>query len=148
MSNECITVWGSTIKSLESNGAAIPNNTLAQADDATYAIEADGGGFPDADFALVGSFGVAPTENAVLALYARPLDIDGTKDTDVPEAARPTRYIGVFTVNNTTTEQVWLLEAYGLPRKADYYVHNNGTGQQLAAGWTLKVTPRTSKLAP
>ncbi|WP_267875197.1 hypothetical protein [Massilia sp. Leaf139] len=40
-----------------------------------------------------------------------------------------------------------LLEAFGLPRRADYYVYNSGTGQQLSAGWTLKVTPRTDKLA-
>lgn len=147
MSNERIAVWG-TQKTLESSGGAIASGSIVQADDATYSMETDGANFPDAEFALVGTFAVAPTENTVLALFARPLDIDGTKDTDVPEATRPTRWIGNFIVNNVITEQVLLLEAFGLPRKADYYVYNSGTGQQLGAGWTLKVTPRTDKVAP
>ena len=147
MSNERITVWGATIKTIESNGALIANGAVVQADDATYSVESDGAGYPDADFVLVGTFAVAPTENTTLALYARPIDVDGTKDTEVPEATRPTRFIGNFMVNNVTTEQVIVQEVFGLPRKAEYYVHNNGTGQLLNAGWTLKVTPRTDKLA-
>ncbi len=139
---------GATIKTLESAGSAIANLALVQAVGANYSVESDGAGFPDADFALVGTFGVAPTEGTVLALYARPLDVDGTRDTEAPEAARPTRFIGTFVVNNVTTEQAMMLEASGLPRLAEYHVHNNGTGQQLNAGWTLKVTPRTEKLAP
>ena len=66
---------------------------------------------------------------------------------EVPEATRPTRFVGSFIINNVTGEQVLQLEAFGLPRKADYYIHNNGSGQSAAAGWTLKVTPRTDKLA-
>ena len=147
MSGERITVWGAVVKVLESAGLAIANGAVVQASAATYSVEVDGGGYPDADFALIGTFGAAPTEGATLALYARPLDIDGTADTDVPESTRPTRFIGTFVVNNVTTEQVLLLEAVELPRKADYYVFNNATGQQLNAGWTLKVTPRTDKLA-
>ncbi|WP_312548171.1 hypothetical protein [Massilia sp.] len=147
MSGERITVWGNAPKVLESNGAAIANGAVVQADDASYSVEVDGGGFPDADFVLTGTFAVAPFESAVLALYARPLDIDGTKSTDVPEATRPSRFIGTFAVNNVISEQVLLLEAFGLPRKAEYYVFNSATGQQLSAGWTLKANPRTDKLA-
>lgn len=146
MSGERTFVWG-TAKTLEASGLAIANNAVVQADDAIYSVETDGASFPDADFVLVGTFGVAPTENAVIALYAQPLDIDGVKDTDAPEATRPTRFVGSFMLNNVTTEQVLLIEAFGLPRKAYYYLHNNGSGQQLNAGWTLKVTPRTDKLA-
>ncbi|MDN4057131.1 hypothetical protein QPK31_02725 [Massilia sp. YIM B02769] len=147
MSGERIAAWG-TVKVLESSGAMIANAAVVQASAATYSVELDGQGYPDADFALVGTFGVAPVESAALLLYARPLDIDGTKDTEVPEASRPTLFVGSFVVNNATTEQAMLLTAYGLPRKADYYVYNSGTGQSLAAGWTLKITPRTEKLAP
>ena len=142
MSGETIVKFG-TVKTLEANGAAIANNALAQADDASYDLVADGAYYPDADFVLTGTFATAPTEGTVLALYARPLDVDGTADTEAPETTRPTVFIGSFVVNNVTTTQTMTLRAYDLPTKADYYVHNNGTGQTLSAGWTLKVTPRT-----
>lgn len=147
MSGENILVYGAT-KTLEANGAIIANNALAQADDATYDLVVDGGGYPDALFVLTGAFAVAPAEGSVLALYARPLDVDGTFDTEVPEITRPTRFIGSFVVNNVTTTQTMELTAYDLPRKAEYYVHNSGTGQSLSAAWTMKVTPRTYKAAP
>lgn len=142
MSGEAIVLFG-TQKTLEANGASIANNALAQADDANYDIAADGAYFPDAEFVLTATFGTAPTEGTVLALYARPLDVDGTADTEVPEAARPTVFVGSFVVNNVTASQTMTLRAYDVPTKASYYLHNNGTGQTVSAGWSLKVTPRT-----
>lgn len=147
MSNEVIYATG-TVKVLEANGAAIANNALAQADDANYDVIADGGGFPDVEFALTGAFPTAPTEGAVIALYARPLDVDGTLDTEAPETTRPTLFIGNFAVNNVTTTQTIVLRAYDVPLLAAYYPHNNGTGQTLSAGWTLKAKPITKKAAP
>ena len=142
MSGETIVKFG-TVKTLEANGASIANNALARADDASYDLVSDGAYYPDADFVMTGIFATAPTEGTVLALYARPLDVDGTTDTEVPETTRPTLFIGSFVVNNVTTAQTMTLRAYDLPTKADYYVHNNGTGLTLSAGWVLKVTPRT-----
>jgi len=142
MSNEAIVVKG-TEKTLEASGAAIANNTLAQADDASYNIFTDGLGYPDARFVLVGSFATAPAENTTLALYARPLNLDGTADADAPEITRPTRYIGIFVVNNVTTGNPLECSAQNVPWEADYYIHNNGTGQTLSAGWKLLVTPCT-----
>jgi len=142
MSNEAIVFQG-TQKTLEASGVSIANNALAQANDASYGIVADGDSYPDARFVLTGTFSVAPTENTTLALYARPLNIDGTADADVPEITRPTQYIGVFAVNNVTTSQSLVLMAQNVPWEADYYIHNNGTGQTLSAGWDLLVTPCT-----
>lgn len=142
MSNEAIVFQG-TQKTLEANGAAIANNALAQADDASYGIVADGLSYPDARFVLTGTFPVAPTENSTLALYARPLNIDGTADADAPETTRPTQFIGTFVVNNVTSAQSLVCDAQDVPWEADYYVHNNSTGQTLAAGWKLLVTPCT-----
>lgn len=147
MSGENILAYGAT-KVLESSGVLIANNAVAQADDATYDLVVDGGGYPDAMFVITAAFAVAPSEGAVLALYARPLDVDGLLDTEIPEASRPTRFIGAFVVNNVTSLQVMELTAYDVPRKADYYIHNNSTGQSVSVGWTLKVTPRTNKAAP
>ncbi len=147
MSGENIVVYGTT-KTLEVSGATITNNSIVQADDATYDVSADGAGFPDALFVAALTFSVAPTENTIVSVYARPLDIDGTLDTDAPEATRPTRFIGSFVVNNVTTQQLHEFLAQDLPRKAEYYLHNNATGQSVSSGWTLKVTPRTYKAAP
>lgn len=146
MAGEMTVVHG-TARTLEASGASIANNAVGQADDASYSLNTHGANFPDAEFILSFAFGTAPTEGTTLALYARPLDIDGTNDAEVPEAARPTEPIGVFVVNNVTTTQYARLIARDLPRIADYYIHNNGTGQTLSAGWKLVVVPRTYKPA-
>ena len=119
MSNEAIVIVG-TQKTLEASGASIANNALAQADDASYGIVADGISYPDARFVLTGAFATAPTENTTLALYARPLNIDSTADADAPETTRPTQYIGVFVVNNVTTSQSLVCNAQNVPWEADY----------------------------
>lgn len=149
MAGEIVVELG-TQKTLEASGGAIANGSVVQANDATYSVSSDGGGYPDAIFVLTGAFGTAPTEGATLVLMARPLDIDGTADAEVPEATRPTCVIGAFEVNNVTTSQSMLLRggyAADVPMLAEYYVYNNGTGQQLSAGWALKATPRTVKTA-
>jgi len=142
MAGQAIVMLG-TQKTLASSGGSIANNAVAQASTASYDIAADGAYYPDADFVLTATFGTAPTEGTTLALYARPLDVDGTADTEAPEATRPTVFVGTFTVNNVTAAQTMTLRAYDVPTKADYYLHNNGTGQTVSAGWVLKVTPRT-----
>ena len=147
MAGEMIVVLG-TPKTLEASGASIANNALAQADDASYDRDSDGGGYPDAEFVLACAFGTAPTEGVVVALYARPMDVDGTNDTEAPEAARPTWFVGSFVVNNvTSTQYIGPLIARDVPKLANYYLHNNATGQTLSSGWTLKVTPRSYKPA-
>lgn len=142
MANEAVVKWG-TQKTLEANGASTANNTISQANDATYGLVADGAYYPDAEFVLSFTYSVAPTEGAVIALYARPINIDGTGDTETPEAALPGWYVGSFAVNNVTSLQYAYLLAQDIPKEAEYYIHNNNTGQTISAGWTLKVTPRT-----
>lgn len=146
MSGENINVYG-TLKVLESSGSAIASGAVMLADDATYDLTLDGGYFPDALFSLTCSFTTAPVENSVLTLCARPLLVDGTNSTQVPEASRPTRMIGNFVVDNVTGQQTMELTAYDVPRNASYYIFNNATGQSVTAGWALKVTPRTVKAA-
>lgn len=142
MANEARIFLG-TQKTLEGSGASTANNTIAQANDATYRVATDGANYPDAEFVLVGTFSVAPTEGTMIGLYARPLNVDGSFNTEPPEATRPTYYVGSFVVNNVTTQQAMMLRAEDLPLEAEYYIHNNGTGQTLSAGWTLKIMPRT-----
>jgi len=140
MANELELVFG-TQKTLEASGASIANNAIGQADDASFGVVADGGNFPHARFVLAAAFATAPAENSVIALYARPLNIDGTNDSDAPEVSRGVVFIGSFVLNNVTTTQYLEIKAYDVPWEAEYYLHNSGSGQSLSSGWTLKVTP-------
>lgn len=142
MSGEAIVYKASAAKTLESSGASIANNSVLAASTA-YDLAADGQNYPDAEFALSCSFATAPTEGAVISLYARPLDVDGTADTQAPEATRPTLFIGNFVVDNVTGAQTLWLYAENLPLKASYTLHNNGTGQSISSGWALKALGRT-----
>lgn len=133
-----------TAKTLEASGASISAAAVVQANDASYSLSADAASWPDAEFVLTCAFSTAPTEGRSINLLARPLNIDGTNDAPVPEAARPTHYVGSFVVDNTTSTQYLNLQgivAYDLPREADYYLHN-GADQAVSAGWKLVVTPR------
>lgn len=137
-----------TQKTLEANGASIASGAVVQANDANYVISTDGGNYPDAEFVLTAAFSVAPTEGSGLSLLARPLNVDGTSDTEVPEVGRPTYYVDTFVVNNVTTSQTMWVFARDVPRDAEYYLYNNGTGQTVSAGWVLKVTPRSYEPTP
>lgn len=136
-----------TTKTLEASGALIANNDVGQANDATYATAVDGLGYPDAEFVIGFTFAVAPTENSVLVLYARPINIDGAAVSEPPENGALTfkgsDLIGTALVNNVTTLQTARLVGFRVPRDAQYWIFNSATGQSIAAGWTLKVTPRT-----
>lgn len=135
-----------TVRTLEASGLAIANNDVGVADDATYSPAVDGLNYPDAEFVMGFTFAVAPVENSVIALYARPLDIDGTNDSGVPESGAATfkgEYIGRFIVNNVITAQFARCVGRNLPALANYYAHNSATGQSISAGWTMKITPLT-----
>lgn len=148
MSGENIAVYGASV-TLEASGAAIASGAIGQANDLAYNLVTSGLSYPDATFVLIGTFGGVPTENSVLTLCAQLLSVDGgSKNTLAPEPTRLGRVIGNFVVDNSSAEQPMTLEAFGLPRNAMYYVYNNATGQSLAAGWTLSVTPQTVKSAP
>lgn len=133
-----------TPKTLEASGGSITAGSVVQADDANYVISSDAANWPDAEFYLTCAFGTGPTEGRPVNLLARPLDIDSTNDAEVPEAGRPTWYVGSFHVNNVTSTQYMQIQggvAFDVPRNAAYYLHN-GTDQTLSSGWKLVVVPR------
>lgn len=147
MSTEMIVVNG-TQKTLVSSGASLANNAMSGASASTYNRAVDGSDFPDASFVLSVAFGTAPTVNTTLDLYARELDIDGTDDAPVPTTTYKRRYIGSFVLINQTATQYLKILAFDVPKLAEYYLHNNATGQTISAGWMLKITPRSYKPAP
>jgi hypothetical protein len=143
MAGEAKLFYGSS-KTLEANGGSIANNAIAQANDASYDVSADGSNYPSARFVASFTFSVAPTEGSRILLLARPLDIDSTNDAEAPEATFLFIRVGSFPVNNVTTAQYAECYVDTVPFKADYYLYNDATGQTISAGWTLKVnTPYT-----
>lgn len=145
MSGETINVYLPQI-TLESNGVAFASGAMSLKATNAYDLTANGY-YPDGIFALVCQFTSAPVENSVVTLCARPLLVDGTNNTLVPETTRPTRQIGNFVVDNSTVLQAMELIAYDLPINAEYYLFNNATGQAVPAGWKLYIKPRTVKAA-
>jgi hypothetical protein len=146
MSGENILVAWPSLITIESGGLALASGVLSVAGASPYNI-IDGGYYPDAQFILTCNFATAPVDKSVLVLVAQELDIDGTLDTLPPTASRLDRTIGNFVVAGVTGSRSMSLVAYDIPPNAAYYIYNNATGQALAAGWTLKVRPRTIKAA-
>ena len=144
MANEAILTWGAE-KTLEANGGSCNAAAIVQANDASYAIVADGAGFPDAEFVLRCQWAtITSIENKTVDLYAREINIDSTNDAIAPTATYTHRYIGSFRISAVAanTDQYMKLTAYDVPKEGEYFIINS-SGQTISAGWTLKVTPRT-----
>lgn len=145
MAGEVIRVYG-TQKTLEANGAAIANNAIVAADDATVS-QADTSDFPDGLFALMAAYTTAPTANRTIDLVIQPLDIDGTNDAPDPTATHLHHVVGVFRPKPATGAQYMYCEVPELPRAWKAWIYNNNTGQTVPVGWTLKFTPLSRKVA-
>lgn len=129
-------------KTLEANGAAIANNAIGQADDADY-LAIDTGDFLDAEFALLVNFTVAPTADRSIDLIIRPLNIDGVNDAPAPTATYRIEMFAFFVPNAATGAQYLRAIARNVPKEGQVWLYNNGTGQSMPLGWTLKMTPLT-----
>ena len=95
-------------------------------------------------FELLCSFGAAPVAGQV-DLYAMDWSLDGNTQPPAPSATLQGRYVGTFSprplTGNTATAFKLELDGVLLSNKADYYISNNGTSQQISAGWTLSCAP-------
>jgi len=138
MSNEVKWVYASQV-TLEDSGASAASDVFLAADDTTLA-SGNHSDFPLADFVLHADFGGTPTNGAV-RLYRRDLNIDGTADAPVPSATYSNTYMGTFTIPASTTAFYSMTEV-PLTKDCQFYIEN-ATGQNLSAGWDLKVTPKT-----
>lgn len=96
--------------------------------------------FAYADFVLYISPAIAMSGGSI-DLYRRDLNIDGTNDTPLPSSTYPHTYIGSFNHNNTTGAQYHIIRGVELVPESSYVIHNNNTGQQIPAGWGLKLSP-------
>jgi hypothetical protein len=133
-------VRGTTV-TLEANGAAITNNAIGQADDASYTTPSGGVDYPDVEFALMVNYTSAPTANSQINLVIRPKNIDGSNAAQVPTASYRPHQPGFFRVAAVTGAQYLYCRVRDVPQTFDAYLYNNNTGQSVPAGWTLKATP-------
>ena len=101
---------------------------------------------PMAAAVLFVDYALAPDGGSGITLFARLMNIDSTNDQDTPDANFLHRFMGVFPVNNVTTNQYSSIDI-DLPNTVtsqvyEFYIQNN-TGQSIQANWTLKMTPKT-----
>lgn len=149
MANEVTMAYG-TEKVLEASGASCASAALVQANDASYAIVADGASFPDAKFVLRCQWAtITSIEGKTIDLYARELNVQGTNDVLAPTTTFLHKYINSFKISAVAanTDQYMSLIGRSVPKEADYYLRNS-SGQTISSGWGLWVTPETRKPAP
>lgn len=141
MANEAKFVYGSQA-TLEANGGSIASGAIGTADDLSYSTTQTAD-FPDAVFALMVNYSVAPTADKSIDLFLVPQDIDSTNDAQDVTTTFLRYFYGAFVPKAQTGAQYIYLEAFNIPKGAKAMLYNNATGQTIPAGWTLKMTPRS-----
>lgn len=126
-----------TQATLVSNGAAVIDTQFSVAStayDNTTALN------PFANFVLMVNYTVAPSGGSI-DLYRQDLNIDGANDAPLPVSGYKHTYIGSFHHTGATGAVYLPITGAELIAESAYVIHNNGTGQTIPAGWTLKISP-------
>jgi hypothetical protein len=144
-----------TMTTVLNTGATLTNNALALASAFNNTVGSGSGvgtgdGFPFGRLTWNYTFGVAPTANTGLSVWflQAPDGTDGTYEdggASVMPARGPDLTIGVGSSPDTSAHQV--SKDALLP--AGYFkvlVKNDGTGQTMSSGWTLKLLPFTEEM--
>lgn len=141
--NATIELFG-TQDQLDTSSASVADAAFSIASDTSEWVNDD-----DAPLAsVVGkfTFATAPTAGTTIDLYLQKLNVQSTDDDDFPNADIPRTYVGSFTLDNVTTEQIQTIEIklpnYKTSSVFVAAIQNNG-GQTLSAGWELWITPKT-----
>lgn len=129
-----------TLVTLEGNGAALNNNTIAEANDAVYngdTVLATHGWLE-----FTGNWSVAPSDDAPSIVVYAAEKADGTNHEDAPVTSG-TDTEHQFRVNipvrKIATAQRKVVGPILLPPHDVKFYIDNQTGQQLPAAWTLKL---------
>lgn len=96
---------------------------------------------------FTGTFSTALAAGKSVEIYARLMNIDGTKDMITPDANFAGVYVTSIPLNDQSGEQCWG-RMVGLPgvkagQEIEFYL-GNAAGQTLSAGATVKVTEVTN----
>ena len=141
MADECKYVYASQV-TLEASGASAASNAFAAANDTSLAV-ANHLDYPLADFALTCDFGAAVAAGVVVNLYRQDMDIDGTADAPAPATTYKETYVGSFVIpSGQSASATYPLQNVALSKICQFSIEN-GSAQNLSAGWVLKATPKT-----
>lgn len=135
---------------------SVDDGSTSAITDGSFSVAADISTFTnndDAPFCVMVfrcQWATLPTDHTSIDIFARKLNIEGTNDSPVPDAANLDQRIGAFTVDgtvaiNTNTFLVtdWLrLPNHKSIQEYDFYFQNN-SGQTITAGWAAWITPAT-----
>lgn len=142
MANEVEFTYGAEVI-LEASGASAASNAFAAADDTSLAV-ANHGDWPFADFALTCDFGAAVAPGTYVNLYRQDFDITaGGADAPAPATTYKSIFVGSFMLpSGQSASATYPCPDVPLSRVCKFSVEN-GTAQNLSAGWILKATPKT-----
>lgn len=145
MANELIYTTGSQL-TLQSSGASATSSAFpsTSASIAASAMSA----YTGLDLVLTASMsGAVSSASNYFACYARPMDIDGTNDAPIPSAAYRGGFVGTFVMASSSAagQQTMFLPDVPVSWAALEFYLENLTNSSVAAGWTLKATPKTVK---
>ena len=124
------------------SGSSCASNAILTG--STFATSAHSN-YLESDLALYASCTGAASNGSVVSLYARDLNIDGTNDATVPGASHKARFIGNFQVPGNAGSQTFYALMPSVPNSitdVEFFIENN-TNTTIAAGWTLKATPKS-----
>jgi hypothetical protein len=142
MANEVKYTYASAV-TLEANGASAASNAFVAADDTSLAV-ANASDYPLADLVLTCDFGAAVGANYTVNLYRQDFDIvGGTEDAPAPATTYKYLFVGAFVIPSGQSASA----SYPLPNvpisQTCKFSIENGTNQNLSAGWVLKARPKT-----
>lgn len=147
--NDAIQKFGTQDEVSVASPGTIANNAFSAGSDVSAWTNDDDA--PYAAFLLECQFDTtAPTDGVgSIDLYARPLNVQSTNEPNAPDANFPFVHIGSFQidwgvandVNFFTGIPFATLPAFKAAQEYEFYLHNNGTGQTIGAGWNLWVSP-------
>ncbi len=123
--------------------ATLANNALVASSAYDNTPGQTGDGYTEADLELAVTFGTAPTAGTAASIWFLRSQ-DGTNYEDGSSSVTPARSPDlVIPVNASTSAQRIIRAAVLPPGKITVLLKNDGTGQSMSSGWTLKLRPIT-----
>lgn len=145
MAGEALRESGSWVD-LETNGGSIAHLSFGAADNAGFALTADGGDRPHLQFELELAYGTGPTANSPIALHHAPQNLfGGANHARDPAAGNLVGATGArVLVESTTSTQRFRFDLMFAPTDSKYWLQNL-TGQTISGGWKLRARAWTQK---
>jgi hypothetical protein len=138
------------------NGSSVAAGAMSASTDTSTALTTtnmNGWPFCDLQLTVSCSTSISSASNYIV-VHRRDIDVDGTNDEPVPATATTTLWnkpVGVFPIQATSTSvasKTYNICDVPLPAtgKCEFYLENK-LNVAMAAGWLLKVIPKTYSLA-